>query len=370
MTADSIPLILVCDDDGAISMLLEELCHDAGWRTISAANGREAVETALRESPDLVVMDGNMPEMDGFAATAELKANPLSKHMPIVMLTGMRSREDRIRGIAAGANDFLTKPVDGEELVLRVSNNLKIKEYHDFLANHAAILEREVAERTEEIRDALERLTVANELVTRGYIDTIFRLAVLSEFKDKGTGSHIRRIGHFAKELSSSLGMPSDFTDAIYHASMMHDIGKVGIPDSIMLKTGALDEAEWKIMKSHAATGARILSGSESPHLIMAEGIAMSHHERWDGNGYPEGLSGEAIPIAARITTIVDQYDALRTLRSYKPPRSHEEAMEIIVSGDGRTAPGHFDPRVLGTFAAKASRFAEIYAEQSADGEP
>jgi putative two-component system response regulator len=294
-----------------------------------------------------------------------LKSNARTEHIPIVMLTGLQSREDRLRGIAAGANDFLTKPVDGEEFALRVSNNLKVKEYHDFLEHHARILEEQVRERTEEIRNALEKLKTANSLITRGYIDTIYRLAVVSEFKDVETGSHIKRIGFFTKVLASVLGMGDDFKETIRHASVMHDIGKVGIPNSIMLKPAALNDKEWKMMKSHAEIGARILSGSDSPYLSMAEQIARSHHERWDGSGYPAGLRGEAIPLAARITTIADQYDALRTRRTYKPAFSHGATMRTITEGDGRTLPTHFDPRVLEAFVENGRRFEEIFEQRA-----
>ena len=343
--------ILIADDDEGIVMLLRTLCEDRGYRTIEASNGREAVERAFQSMPDLIVMDATMPEKSGFDATRELKSNALTEHIPIVMLTGLQTREDRLRGIAAGANDFLTKPVDGEEFALRVSNNLKIKEYHDFLEQHARILEEQVRERTEEIR--------------KGYIDTIYRLAVVSEFKDEETGFHIKRIGYFTKALATVLGMADDFVESIYHASMMHDIGKVGIPDSIMLKPGALNDEEWKMMKSHAERGARILSGSDSPYLIMAEQITRSHHERWDGSGYPTGLRGESIPLAARITTLADQYDALRTRRVYKPAFSHGDAMRIITEGDGRTLPTHFDPRVLKAFAQNGNRFEELFKQKS-----
>ena len=346
--------ILIADDDEGTMMILKLLCEERGYRTIAASNGLEAVEMTLKNLPDLIVMDGNMPEKSGFDATRELKSDARTEHTPIVMLTGLTTREDRLRGIAAGANDFLTKPVDGEEFALRVSNNLKIKEYHDFLENHARILEEQVRERTEEIRE--------------GYIDTIYRLAVVSEFKDEDTGSHIKRIGFITKELASLLGLGSEFIDAIFHASMMHDIGKVGTPDSIMLKPGPLSAEEWKMMKLHAERGARILSGSDSPYLRMAEQIARSHHERWDGSGYPEGLREEAIPVAARITTIADQYDALRTRRTYKPAFSHEASMRIITEGDGRTLPTHFDPGVLEAFAVNGPRFEKLFEQRSEDG--
>jgi putative two-component system response regulator len=342
--------ILIADDDQAITMLLSVLCEDSGHRTIVASNGREAVEMAVQDAPDLIVMDATMPEKSGFDATRELKSSERTGHIPIVMRTGLRSREDRSRGIAAGADDFLTKPVDGEEFALRVSNNLKIKEYHDFLEHHARILEEQVRERTEEIR--------------KGYIDTIYRLAVVSEFKDEDTGAHIKRIGFYTQELSSILRLGKDFIEAIFHASMMHDIGKVGIPDSIMLKPGALNEDEWRMMKSHAERGALILSGSESPYLTMAEQIARSHHERWDGSGYPAGLRDDAIPLAARITTLADQYDALRTRRAYKPAFSHEATMRILTEGDGRTLPAHFDPQVLEAFASHGPRFEDLFEQR------
>jgi putative two-component system response regulator len=277
------------------------------------------------------------------------------------MLTGMQTREDRLRGIAAGANDFLSKPVDGEEFGLRVRNNLKIKEYHDFLQNHASILEAEVEARTGEIRSALAKLKAANELVTKSYVETIFRLAVVSEFKDEDTGAHIKRIGYFTRDLACAMGMDDEFSESIFHASMMHDIGKVGIPDRILLKPGALDAEEWKLMKTHAERGASILSGSDSPYMIMAEKIARAHHERWDGSGYPSGLSGEDIPLAARLTTIADQYDALRTRRSYKPAFSHAETMRIIAEGDGLTFPEHFDPDILAAFILYGERFEALY---------
>ena len=353
--------ILVADDDEGIVGLLRMLCEESGYRTISASNGKEAFALAISDPPDIVVLDGNMPVQDGFDTTKQLKSDVRTKHIPVIMLTGLLTREDRLRGIAAGANDFLTKPVDGEEFALRVSNNLKIKEYHDFLQHHAEILELEVQARTAEIRGALDELKAANSLVTSGYVDTIYRLAVVSEFKDEGTGLHIKRIGFLAKELASDLGMAGDFVESIFHASMMHDIGKVGIPDSIMLKTGPLTDDEWKRMREHTETGARILSGSASPYLIMAELIARSHHERWDGGGYPGGLMGVAIQVAGRLTNIVDQYDALRTRRSYKPGLVHDATMEIITKGDGRTLPTHFDPQVLEAFSRCHRRFEEIY---------
>lgn len=367
MLAKTTKTILVADDEQGIVMLLQALCEEWGYESIPAVNGREAVDAAMKFLPDLIVLDGSMPLKDGFEATRDLKANESTAHIPVIMLTGLQTREDRLRGIAAGANDFLTKPVDREEFGLRIKNNLKIKEYHDFMQHHAAILEQQVKERTEGIRAALEKLEVANDLIARGYIDTIYRLAVVSEFKDEDTGRHIKRIGRFARDLAMYMGLGEEFSDSIYHASMMHDIGKVGIPDSVMLKAGPLSQDEWNKMKSHTETGALVLAGSNSPYLIMAEQIARSHHERWDGSGYPQGLSGDTIPLAARITNIVDQYDALRTSRSYKPAFDHTKAMTIISQGDGRTQASHFDPCILEVFVANGQRFKAAYDAWSAE---
>jgi putative two-component system response regulator len=353
--------ILIADDDAGIASLLRSLCEDLGYSVIIARNGREAVEMAMARLPDLVVMDGSMPEKNGFDATSELKAEPSTKHIPIVMLTGMRTREDRLRGIAAGANDFLTKPVDGEEFAIRVANNLKIKEYGDFLLHHADILQAQVEERTREITSVMEDLKAANGLLSQAYLDTIYRLAVVSEFKDEDTGNHIKRIGYYAREMARILNSEGAFTESIFQASMMHDIGKVGIPDSIMTKNGPLSQDEWHIMKKHPDIGGKILSGAESRYLTMAEKVARTHHERWDGSGYPNGLKGEQIPLAGRITAIADNYDALRMARSYKPAFTHSQAMDIIVKGDGRTSPAHFDPDILEAFALHSPRFAKIY---------
>jgi putative two-component system response regulator len=353
--------ILIADDDQGVQMLLRVYCEDSGYESIEASNGAEALQKALQDLPDLVLLDANMPLMDGFEATRKLKENTITRNIPVIILTGLKSREDRIRGIAAGANDFLTKPIDQEELMMRIRNHLKIKEFHDFLKHYNEILEGRVEKRTRELHDALLGLQVGIDKLKSSYIDTIRRLAVAAEYKDADTGMHIKRLGSLAGELAAALGMDGAFVDTIFHAASMHDIGKVGVPDSIILKNGPLGPEDWELLKGHTTTGARILHGSESHYLQMAERIALTHHERWDGSGYPNGLEGAEIPIEGRIVNICDQYDALRSRRPYKPALGHLEALAIIRNGDGRTEPRHFDPRVHESFLGISERIRELY---------
>ncbi len=356
------PLVLIVDDERGIRALMSTLCAEAGYRTAEAADGAEAIERVDAEEPDLILMDAMMPVIDGFAATGRLKSGESTNHIPIIMLTGqLKHREDKIRGIRAGADDFLTKPADTEELLLKARNYLKIKSYHDFLADHSSELEREVDRRTKDLRKALDDLKTANETISSSYKDTIDRLTSVSEYRDEDTGYHIKRISRYSVVIAEALGKNGQFLDTIYYAAAMHDIGKVSVPDRILLKPGKLDEEEWEIMKNHTLAGARMLYGSDSPYLEMGNVIAESHHERWDGSGYPNGLKGDAIPVEGRIVNIVDQYDALRSRRPYKPAFSHDEVMKIITEGDGRTNRSHFDPEILSVLTRNHKKLEEIY---------
>lgn len=344
--------ILVVDDEERNVKLLEALLHAEGYVTLSASNGTDALAMTVAEKPDLILLDIRMPGMDGFETVKRLKADPRTQPVPVIMVTVLNDRESKLRALEAGAEEFLSTPIDRPDLCVRVRNLLRLKEYGDFLANHNRTLDEQVKQRTAQLEEA--------------YRDTILVLVRAAEHKDQETGRHVRRISHYCRMLTEVMKLPADFRDAIYLASPMHDIGKIGISDHVLLKPGGLTSEEWSIMRTHCALGARILANGSSPYTRMGAEIALNHHERWDGSGYPNGLKGEAIPLAARTMQICDVYDALRSRRPYKQPIDHARTIEIITHGDGRTQPEHFDPAVLACFAGQAERFAAIY-DQYAD---
>lgn len=353
--------ILIADDEEINLRLLSELCRQLGYRCLTAVNGRQLVAEARREQPDLIVTDVVMPELDGFAALDALKNDPATSVIPAIIVTAKDSRSDRLTGIAKGASDFLTKPFDIQELSLRIDNCLKIKHYQDLLRGNAATLERQVAERTVELRQAIVDVDAAYRKVQAGYEDTVYRLTLAAEYKDGSTGEHIRRISRAAQHLAQAAGCDAEFCNTIRLAAPMHDIGKVGIPDAILMKPGPLTADEWGLMKRHTLIGSEILKGSDSPILLMAEEIARCHHERWDGGGYPAGLAGDDIPKAARIVALVDAYDAIRSQRVYKRGVDHEAALGLLTRGDDRASLGHFDPRLLDAFKRAHMDFDGIY---------
>lgn len=351
MTLQKPSEILVVDDDARIRQLIGIMLEAEGYKLSQAANGREAMERVAQQPPDLILLDIMMPDMDGFEVASRIKQNPATQSIPIIMITALEDGDSRLRALNLGAEEFLTKPVNRAELWVRVRNLLRLKEYGDFLKHHNRILEEQVAQRTSQLQQS--------------YLQTLRVLGVAAEYKDEETGNHIQRIAEYSLYLSEQMGMDRDFCDTIHHASPMHDIGKIGIPDAVLLKPGRLLDHEWDIMRTHCEIGASILRRGESPYLAMATDIALSHHERWDGSGYPQGLAGEAIPLAARIMAICDVYDALRSKRPYKPALGHDQSLEIILTGDGRTHPNHFDPAVLDAFRRSADAFRQIYAERA-----
>jgi len=358
---DSKGKILIVDDEPRNRQMLNNMCLNLGFNTIEASNGEEAVDMACSSNPDLIIMDVIMPKMNGFDSTEKIKSISETKHIPVIIITALGSREDLLTGISKGADDFLTKPYDFEELSMRLKNNLKLKKYHDLLKENNYILEDKVEKRTRELQQTLAELSLAHEKTKAANLETIYRLTLATEFKDQATGSHIKRISMYTKIIAEKLGMEQSFIENIFHASPMHDIGKVGIPDYILLKPGLLSDEEWEVMKTHTLIGARILENSESSFLKMGQIIALSHHERWDGTGYPQGISGQDIPLSARITNIADQYDALRSVRPYKRAYNHEETYEILLKGDDKTNPGHFEPDIHSIFKNSHTKFKEIF---------
>ncbi len=341
--------ILVVDDEARNRRLLVAMLETEGYVTEEAANGMQALELAQQNPPDIILLDIMMPGMDGYDVARALKASEATHSVPVIMVTALDDRGARLRGLEAGAEEFVTKPVDRWELRVRVRNLLKLKEYSDFLADHNRILDAQVKERTQQL--------------VSSYHETIATMTRAASYKDEETGAHVARVSFYSVELAQMLGMDAEFCDVIHYASPMHDVGKIAIPDAILGKPGTFEPHEWEIMKTHAALGVKLLQGADSPYLAMGAQIAGGHHERWDGGGYPQGLKGDAIPLPARIMQICDVYDALRSKRAYKEAFSHERSTEIILAGDGRTLPSHFDPAVLDAFRRSTQRFSDIFEE-------
>jgi putative two-component system response regulator len=340
--------ILIADDDGETRNILELLLRQRGYSTRAVDSGEAALQSVSEELPDLILLDGNMPGMDGFEVVKRLKSEARTRIIPTIMVTGLGDRESRLRALENGAEDFLVKPVDHNELWSRVRNHLRLKEYSDLLHDHNALLESQVRERTAQLRES--------------YRETILLLTNAAEHRDTDTGDHVRRISHLTSGLANVMGMGAEFVDRMFYASPMHDIGKIGVPDSVLLKKGPLDAAEWEVMRTHSVLGRRILESGTTAYLKMGADIALSHHERWDMTGYPSGAKGESVPLCGYIMGICDQYDALRSKRPYKPALDHDRVMEIISKGDGRTDPRHFHPAVLSAFERHASKFREVFA--------
>ncbi|QRM19183.1 response regulator [Dechloromonas sp. TW-R-39-2] len=356
------PTVLIVDDTPENLSVLGELLQPA-YRVRAANSGRRALQIAHgTPQPDLILLDVMMPEMDGYDVLAALRTDPETRHIPVIFVTAMDATEDEEHGLACGAVDYITKPLRPAIVLARIRTHLELKQARDFLKDQNSFLEAEVSRRMGE-----------NQLIQQVSIHALARLA---ETRDPETGNHLRRTQEYVRTLANSLkyhprfaGYLDDRTiDALAKSAPLHDIGKVGIPDHVLLKPGKLTPEEWEIMKTHAILGSNAIAQAEKDaekpveFLAIAKEIAHFHHEKWDGSGYPEGLSGDRIPIAARLMALADVFDALICQRVYKPPMPYEQARQIILEGSGK----HFDPDIVTAFNQEFEKFtmiANTYAE-------
>ena len=344
--------ILIVDDEQANIALLEDVLENEGYTNFkSTADSRKALDLYKEFRPDLVLLDLNMPHLDGFQVMEQLSEVEKNSYAPVLVLTAQADRNTRLRALAAGARDYIEKPFDITEVVQRISNMLEIRLLHNQVRDQNQILEEKVRARTCELEETRQ--------------EAILRLGRAAEYRDNETGMHVIRMSRLSAKLAKKIGLPDEECQLILQASPMHDVGKIGIPDEILLKPGKLNEKEWIIMKKHSEIGAEILSGSRSAIMKMAESIALTHQERWDGSGYPNNLKGEEIPLAGRIVAICDVFDALTSKRYYKEAYSIEKSMGIIEQGSGKD----FEPYLVDTFKRTLPEMVRIVQELP-DDEP
>ena len=365
--APAIPTILIVDDSPENLTVLSDLLQPS-YRVRVATSGQKAlrvVGTAPR--PDLILLDVMMPGLDGYQVFERLRADPATRDIPVIFVTAMGGTEAEMHGLESGAVDYITKPVVPPLVLARIHTQLELKQARDWLRNQNSYLEAEIARRMAE-----------NEMIQEV---SIRALAHLAEIRDPETGNHILRTQGYVQQMALGLQALPRFAATVTdryirlltRSAPLHDIGKVGIPDIILRKPGPLTPAEWEIMKTHARLGSEAIELAERDadepveFLALAKEIARWHHEKWSGAGYPDGLAGDAIPIAARIMALADVFDALISERVYKPALSYQQAREIIVAGRG----DHFDPELVDVFLDRFETFCEIAAHHhDAPGKP
>ena len=348
--------VLVVDDSPEILGIINQLLKD-DYRLKAANGGEKGLRLARTEpKPDIILLDIMMPDINGQEVCRQLKADPATRDIPVIFLTAMNDESDEAAGFALGAVDYIAKPISGPILRARVKTHLSMKSASDFIKDKNVFLATEVGKRARDLEFVQDV--------------TILALASLAETRDNETGNHLRRTQQYMRILATQLQRHLRFSlqltrtniELICKSAPLHDIGKVGIPDAILLKPGRLTEEEFHVMKTHTTLGSEAIEqveqqvGRSAPFLAYAKEIARSHQEKWDGSGYPQGLAGERIPVAARLMALADVYDALISARVYKPPMTHEAASEIISRGRG----SHFDPDVVDAFLAVGQEFKEI----------
>jgi len=357
--------VMVVDDEPVNILVVSEHLGSEGYqRLVQTDDPERALAIATRERPDVILLDIHMPRMTGFDVLSRIRQEPSIERTPVVILTSSTDEQEKLRALELGATDFLHKPVHRGELLARLRNILMAKGYQDQLRNYSQSLEAAVRQRTAELEASRQ--------------DVIHCLARAAEFRDNDTGQHIVRVGRYCRIIGAELGMDPAALDLLEQAAKLHDIGKIGIPDSVLLKPGKLTPEQFALMqkhsnfgkkiiegisrgehdqlRQHAELGSQILRAGRSPLLKLAMKIALTHHERWDGSGYPLGLAGTDIPLEGRITAVADVFDALSAKRPYKPAFPLDKCLTIMAEGRGT----HFDPRVLDAFFARREAIIEV----------
>ncbi len=374
MTKGKKRLLFVDDEPNVLEVLrrLLDLCGEP-WEGVFCTGVADALDALRREAFDVIVSDIRMPKKDGIALLEAVRGDEALSRIPIIILTGEGDRTLKRRVLDLGATDLLNKPVGREDLIARLRSAIRIKEFEDHLANQVEVLDGLVRERTRQLE--------------KSHREVVWRLAKAGEFRDDQTGNHVARVAWCSYILARRMGRNGGFAELLFLTSPLHDIGKIGVPDKILLKEGPLTPEERAVIETHTEIGESILrqppksimmaaqaipngyttddEALPSPLLQMATVITRSHHEKWDGSGYPDGLAGEDIPVEARMVALVDVYDALRSKRPYKPAMSNEEAVAILQKGEG----SHFDPRMLESFLDENNHILEVYDRFGEEGE-
>lgn len=352
--------IMIIDDTPANLKLLQEMLQGRGYRVMAFPQGEMALKAAARKPPDLILLDIRMPGLDGFQVCTRFKEQEGLKDIPVIFISALNDPSDKVQAFAAGGVDYVTKPFHPEEVHARVATHIRLRGLQKQVEDYNLHLEKQVEEKVREISES--------------QLATIHAMSELVELRDVETGGHIARTSNLCKALAHQVSresacasqVNSDFIDNISRAAPLHDIGKFGIPDSILLKPNKLTKEEFENMKSHCEIGGRTLQKAlerypKNTFLSMGVDIAWYHHEKWEGSGYPLGLSGESIPLSARIMALADVYDALRSSRPYKKAFSHQESLRIIQEGSGT----HFDPELVQAFTAIEDRICSILTQES-----
>lgn len=350
--------ILLVDDESSIRASVQRSLHREPHRFIEAENGRDALTVISKQPVNLVLLDLRMPVMDGFGFLRAFRQSTQGRAIPVCVMTGEAADEDRELAVELGADDFICKPVTLVELKTRIHSLLRASQYQTQLARLNSELETRVEHRTLTLKRTVKELEQAQDEINLAYRETVLRLSLAAEMKDECTAGHLERMSQYSSLLAQRCGWNDSDVALLSEAAKMHDIGKIGIPDAILNKPGKLSEDEFRVMQSHTEIGSRILKGSKSKLLQMAAEVAISHHERFDGSGYPRGLSGTSIPEVGRIVAIADVFDALMSRRSYKEAWALDDAVKALKSEAGT----HFDPGLVSLFIDEMDAVCEIHA--------